>query len=245
MCSTPSSMRATLLRTTPSSSSTLRYPVLRIVRHGRIGPLLTTGNAIAKAQLAKALSSMAASRVATKKYSLCTWVWFGAIQAPSCLNQNPFCITKASCISSFGDNAMDLSQVSRSLPLGVWTRYQRTRPCWQLVVAPLKAPGSSSWCRIVCSMFPAPLFQLRDARGCRGVKNRLRPQLGAVAKVQVFVSSTLLIIRANYSCFPPDCTKCAANGVHLHTPLQNLYRINKKAAHQRLFFLANKKGDRP
>lgn len=59
-------------------------------------------------------------------------------QAPSRLNQNSFCITKASCISSCGIMRRTFSQVSRSFPLGVWTRYQRTRPCWLLVVATLK-----------------------------------------------------------------------------------------------------------
>lgn len=79
-------------------------------------------------------------------------------QAPSRLNQNSFCITKAFCISSCGIMRRTFSQVSRSLPLGVWTRYQRTRPCWLLVVAPLNAPGSCSWRRAVCSMFSPPPF---------------------------------------------------------------------------------------
>lgn len=94
--------------------------------------------------------------MATKKYSLYMGlVW--SDQAPSRLNQNSFCITKASCISSCGIMRRTFSQISRSLPLGVWTRYQRTRPCWLLVMAPLKAPGSCSWRRAVCSI-SRPLF---------------------------------------------------------------------------------------
>lgn len=125
--------------------------------------------------------------MATKKYSLYMGlVW--SDQAPSRLNQNSFCITKASCISSCGIMRRTFSQVSRSLPLGVWTRYQRTRPCWLLVVAPLNAPGSRSWRRAVCSISRPLFLSPRRTRMQGRLEQASRSQLGAVAKVQVFVS---------------------------------------------------------
>lgn len=54
MCNTPSSMRATLLRTTPSSSRTLRTSPVR-VRHGHVRPLPTASDTAAKAQLGQSL----------------------------------------------------------------------------------------------------------------------------------------------------------------------------------------------
>ena len=140
-----------------------------------------------KLNWAKALSSAAASCVATKKYSLYMGlVW--SDQAPSRLNQNSFCITKASCIRLCGIMRRTFSQISRSFPWGVWTRYQRTRPCWLLVVAPLNAPGSCSWRRAVCSMFSPPLLVLRCTQMQGRLEQASRSQLGAVAKVQVFAS---------------------------------------------------------
>lgn len=153
-----------------------------------------------KLNWAKALSSRAASRVATKKYSLYMGlVW--SDQAPSRLNQNSFCITKAFCISSCGIIRRTFSQVSRSLPLGVWTRYQRTRPCWLLVVAPLNAPGSFSWRRAVCSMFSPPLLDLRCTQMQGRLEQASRSQLGAVAKVQVFVSFDVAHYTSNFKPF--------------------------------------------
>ena len=158
-----------------------------------------------KLNWAKALSSAAASCVATKKYSLYMGlVW--SDHAPSRLNQNSFCITKASCIRLCGIIQRTFSQVSRSFPWGVWTRYQRTRPCWLLVVTPLNAPGSCSWRRAVCSMFsPPPLLALRCTQMQGRLEQASRSQLGAVAKVQIFVEgygdaptgSTFCVIWAN------------------------------------------------
>ena len=118
MCNTPSSMRATLLRTTPSSSSTLRYQSCASSGMGMYARSLLPAMRQPKLSWAKALSSAAASCVATKKYSLYMGlVW--SDQAPSRLNQNSFCITKASCIRLCGIMQRTFSQVSRSFPWGV------------------------------------------------------------------------------------------------------------------------------
>lgn len=117
MCNTPSSMRATLLRTTPSSSSTLRYQSCASSGMGMYARSLLPAIRQPKLNWARALSSAAASCVATKKYSLYMGlVW--SDQAPSRLNQNSFCITKASCINSCGIIRRTFSQVSRSFPWG-------------------------------------------------------------------------------------------------------------------------------
>lgn len=44
--------------------------------------------------------------------------------------QLPGAFNGATTISSCGIMQRTFSQVSRSFPWGVWTRYQRTRPCW-------------------------------------------------------------------------------------------------------------------
>lgn len=190
-----------------------------------------------KLNWAKALSSRAASRVATKKYSLYMGlVW--SDQAPSRLNQNSFCITKAFCISSCGIIRRTFSQVSRSLPLGVWTRYQRTRPCWLLVVAPLNAPGSFSWRRAVCSMFSPPLLDLRCTQMQGRLEQASRSQLGAVAKVQVFVSFDVAHYTSKLLTFS-QITQIAARtdtSPYASTKTCTFLHNKKSRPNQRLFF---------
>lgn len=190
-----------------------------------------------KLNWAKALSSAAASCVATKKYSLYMGlVW--SDHAPSRLNQNSFCITKAFCISSCGIIRRTFSQVSRSLPLGVWTRYQQTRPCWLLVVAPLNAPGSFSWRRAVCSKFSPPLLDLRCTQMQGRLEQASRSQLGAVAKVQVFVSFDVAHYTSKLLTFS-QITQIAARtdtSPYASTKTCTFLHNKKSRPNQRLFF---------
>lgn len=190
-----------------------------------------------KLNWAKALSSAAASCVATKKYSLYMGlVW--SDHAPSRLNQNSFCITKAFCISSCGIIRRTFSQVSRSLPLGVWTRYQRTRPCWLLVVAPLNAPGSFSWRRAVCSMFSPPLLDLRCTQMQGRLEQASRSQLGVVANVQVFVSFDVAHYTSKLLTFS-QITQIAARtdtSPYASTKTCTFLHNKKSRPNQRLFF---------
>lgn len=175
-----------------------------------------------KLNWAKALSSAAASCVATKKYSLYMGlVW--SDHAPSRLNQNSFCITKAFCISSCGIIRRTFSQVSRSLPLGVWTRYQRTRPCWLLVVAPLNAPGSFSWRRAVCSMFSPPSFGFAMHANARAFRTGFSLAARRSRKSTGFCIFRRCSLYEQTAHVFPDYTNCSANG-HISIRLyKNLY----------------------
>lgn len=242
MCNTPSSMRATLLRTTPSSSSTLRYQSCASSGMGMYARSLLPAMRQPKLNWANALSSAAASCVATKKYSLYMGlVW--SDQAPSRLNQNSFCITKASCIRLCGIMRRTFSQVSRSFPWGVWTRYQRTRPCWLLVVAPLNAPGSCSWRRVVCSMFSPPSFGFAmhanagAFRTCFSLAaRRSRKSTGFCIFRQTTLYEQLISV-----C--PDYAKCTASRYISIPPYKNLYLFvqQKKPLNQRLFLFRHEK----
>ena len=167
--------------------------------------------------------------------------------APSRLNQNSFCITKASCIRLCGIMQRTFSQISRSFPLGVWTRYQRTRPCWLLVVAPLNAPGSCSWRRAVCSMFSPPLFGFAMHANAGAFRTgfslaarRSRKSTGFCIFRQTTLYEQLISV-----C--PDYAKCTASR-YISIPLyKNLYLFvqQKKPLNQRLFLFRHEKGDRP
>lgn len=240
MCNTPSSMRATLLRTTPSSSSTLRYQSCASSGMGIYARSLLPATRQPKLNWARALSSAAASCVATKKYSLYMGlVW--SDHASSRLNQNSFCITKASCIRLCGIMRRTFSQVSRSFPLGVWTRYQRTRPCWLLVVAPLNAPGSCSWRRAVCSMFsPPPSFGFAMHANAGAFRTgfslaarRSRKSTGFCVFRQTTLYEQLISV-----C--PDYAKCTASRCISIPPLQKPvpFCATKKAAQPAAFLIS-------
>ena len=134
------------------------------------------------------------------------------------------------------------SQVSRSLPLGVWTRYQRTRPCWLLVVAPLKAPGSCSWRRIVCSISrPLPCSATHADAGAL--------RTGFLLAARRSRKSTGFCIFRRCSLYEetarvfPDYTKYAANGCISIRLYKNLYLFaqQKGRTNQRLFFYRQQK----
>lgn len=54
------------------------------------------------------------------------------------------------------DNASNLFAGLALFSIGGVDRYQRTQPCWLLVVAPLNTPGRCSWRCAVCSMSSPP-----------------------------------------------------------------------------------------
>lgn len=184
--------------------------------------------------------------MATKKYPLYMGlVW--SDQAPSRLNQNSFCITKASCIRLCGIMRRTFSQVSRSFPLGVWTRYQRTRPCWLLVLAPLKAPGSCSWRRAVCSMFSPPSFGVAMHANAGAFRTdfslaarRSRKSTGFCIFRQTTLYEQLISV-----C--PDYAKCTASRCISISPYKNLYLFvqQKSRSTSGFSYFGKKKGDRP
>lgn len=212
-------------------------PVLCIVRHGRIGPLPAASNAAAKTQLGQ--SPIERSGIVRGDEEVFLVHGFG-LERPCAVPLKPelLCITKAFCISSCGIIRRTFSQVSRSLPLGVWTRYQRTRPCWLLVVAPLNAPGSFSWRRAVCSMFSPPLLDLRCTQMQGRLEQASRSQLGAVAKVQVFVSFDVAHYTSKLLTFS-QITQIAARtdtSPYASTKTCTFLHNKKSRPNQRLFF---------
>lgn len=103
------------------------------------------------------------------------------------------------------DNAADLFAGLALFSMGGVDQIPADAAVLAVVVAPLKAPGSCSWRRAVCSMFSPPLLALRCTQMQGRLEQASRSQLGAVAKVQVFVegygdvptSSTFCVIWAN------------------------------------------------
>lgn len=164
-------------------------PILRIVRHGHVRPLPTAGDAAAKAQLGQ--SPIERSGIVRGDEEVFLVHGFG-LERPSAVPLKPELLLhhKSVLHKVVRDNAADLFAGLALFSMGgVWTRYQRTRPCWLLVVAPLNAPGSCSWRRAVCSMIsPPPLLALRCTQMQGRLEQASRSQLGAVAKVQFFVS---------------------------------------------------------
>lgn len=163
-------------------------PILRIVRHRHVRPLPTTGDATAKAQLGQ--GPIERSSIVRGDEEIFLVHGFG-LERPCAVPLKPGLLLhhKSVLHKVVRDNAADLFAGLALFSMGgVWTRYQRTRPCWLLAVAPLNAPGSCSWRRAVCSMFSPPLLALRCTQMQGRLEQASRSQLGAVAKVQVFVS---------------------------------------------------------
>ncbi len=114
--------------------------------------LLTAGNATAKAQLGQ--SPVERSDIARGDEEVFLVHRFG-LERPSAVPLKPELLLHHKSIlhQLVRDNTANLfAGLALFTVGGVGHRYQRTRPCWLLVVAPLKAPGSCSWRRIVCSI---------------------------------------------------------------------------------------------
>ena len=83
-------------------------PVLRIVRHGRIGPLPTAGNAAAKAQVGQSLIEQSGIARGDEEVIPCTWVWFGADPGAVPLKPELLLHHKSVLHQLVRDNAADL-----------------------------------------------------------------------------------------------------------------------------------------
>ena len=139
------------------------------------------------------------------------------------------------------------SQVSRSFPLGVWTRYQRTRPCWLLVVAPLNAPGSCSWRRAVCSMFSPPSFGFAMHANAGAFRTGFSLAARRSRKSTGFCIFRHRPLYKQLISVCPDYAKCTASR-YISIPLyKNLYLFaqQKSRTIQRLFFYRKQKSRPP
>lgn len=199
-----------------------------------------------KLNWARALSSTAASRVATKKYSLYIGlVW--SDQEPSRLNQNSFCITKASCIRLFGIIRRTFSQVSRSFPLGGVDQIPANatllaagggavKSARQLLLAP---------CRLFHVL--APSFGFAKHANAGAFRTGFSLAARRSRKSTGFCIFRQMILYEQLISVCPDYAKCTASRC-ISIPLyKNMYLFvqQKKPLNQRLFYSGMKKGDRP
>ena len=173
--------------------------------------------------------------MATKKYSLYMGlVWID--QTPSRLNQNSFCITKASCIRLCGIMQRTFSQVSRSFPLGdaaVMAVVGGAVKCArQLLLAP---------CRLFHVLAPSFGFAMPANAGAFRTgfslaARRSRKSTGFCIFRQTTLYKQLISVY-------PDYAKCTASR-YISIPLyKNLYLFvqQKKPLNQRLFLFGHEK----
>lgn len=137
------------------------------------------------------------------------------------------------------DNAADLFAGLALFSLGVWTRYQRTRPCWLLVVAPLNAPGSCSWRRAVCSMFSPPSFGFAMHANAGAFRTGFSLAARRSRKSTGFCIFRQMTLYEQLISVCPDYAKCTASRYISIAPYKNLYLFvqQKKAAQPAAFLI--------
>lgn len=163
-------------------------PVLRIIRHGRIGPLLTAGNPAAKAQLSQ--SPVEQGGIARGDEEVFLVHRFG-LERPGTVPLKPELLLhhKSVLHQLMRDNAADLFAGLALFTVGGVDQIPAdaavlavgsgaTKGAGQLLLAP---------CRLLNVLAP-PLLALRCTQMQGRLEQASRSQLCAVAKVQVFVS---------------------------------------------------------
>lgn len=130
----------------------------------------------------------------------------------------------------------------------MWTRYQRTRPCWLLVVTPLMRPAAALGAvpSVPCSPPPSFGFAMHANAGAFRTgfslaARRSRKSTGFCIFRQTTLYTQLISVCPDYPC--PDYAKCTASRC-ISIPLyKNLYLFvqQKKPLNQRLFLFGHEK----
>lgn len=162
-------------------------PILRIVRHGHVRPLPTTGDATAKAQLGQ--GPIERGGIARGDEEVFLVHGFG-LERPSAVPLKPELLLhhKSVLHQLARDNAADLIAGLALFTVGGMDQIPADAAMLAVGGGAVKCPGSCSWRRAVCSMFSPPLLALRCTQMQGRLEQASRSQLGAVAKVQVFAS---------------------------------------------------------
>jgi len=162
-------------------------PVLRIVRHGHIRPLPATGDTTAKAQLGQSPIERGCIMRGDEEVFL---VHRFGLERPCAVPLKPELLLhhKSVLHKVVRDNAADLFAGLALFTIGGVNQIPADAAMLAVGGDAVNAPGSRSWRRAVCSMFSPPLLALRCTQMQGRLEQASRSQLGAVAKVQVFVS---------------------------------------------------------
>lgn len=163
-------------------------PILRIVRHGHVRPLPTTGDATAKAQLGQGPIERGSILRGDEEIFL---VHGFGLERPGTVPLKPELLLhhKSVLHKVVRDNASDLFAGLALFSIGGVNQIpanaavladggDAVKCAWQLLLAP---------CRLFHVLAHPPLLALRCTQMQGRLEQAFRSQLGAVAKVQVFV----------------------------------------------------------
>lgn len=147
-------------------------PVLRVVRHGRIGPLPAASNAAAKAQLGQSLIEQGGIARGDEEVFL---VHRFGLERPGAVPLKPELLLhhKSVLHQLVRDNAADLFAGLALFTVGGVDQIPADAAALAVGDGAVKSTGQLLLAPHCLFHILAPLLQLRDTRGCRGVKNRL------------------------------------------------------------------------
>lgn len=162
-------------------------PVLCIVRHGHVRPLPTAGDATAKAQLGQ--SPIKRGGIVRSDEEIFLVHGFG-LERPGTVPLKPELLLhyKGVFHKLVRDNAADLFAGLALFSIGGVNQIPADATVLAVGGDAVNAPGSRSWRRAACSMFSPPLFVSAIHANAGAFRTGFSLAVGAVAKVQVFVS---------------------------------------------------------
>lgn len=163
-------------------------PVLRIVRHGRIGPLLAAGNAAAKAQLSQSLVEQGGIVRGDEEVFL---VHGFGLERPGTVPLKPELLLhhKSVLHQLMRDNAADLFTGLAFFSIGGVDQIPADAAALAVGSSATKGAGQLLLAPHYLFHLSPPLFALRSTQMQGRLEQASRSQLGAVAKVQVFVEA--------------------------------------------------------
>ena len=221
-------------------------PILRIVRHGHVRPLPTAGDATAKAQLGQGPIERSGIVCGDEEIFLVHGL---GLERPGAVPLKPELLLhhKSVLHKVVRDNTADLFAGLALFSIGGVNQIPADAAMLTVGGDAVNAPGSCSWRRAVCSMFSPPLLALRCTQMQGRLEQASRSQLGAVAKVQVFVSFDRRHYTSNYSAFAQITQNVLPVGTSPYSPTKTCTFLcnKKKPLNQRLFLFWQEKGDRP
>lgn len=221
-------------------------PVLRIVRHGRIGPLLAAGNAAAKAQLGQSLIEQGGIARGDEEVFL---VHGFGLERPGAVPLKPELLLhhKSVLHQPVRDNAADLFTGLALFSMGGVDQIPAdasvlavgggaVKSARQLLLAP---------CRLFHVLAPSFGFAVHANAGAFRTGFSLAARRSRKSTGFCIFRQTTLYEQLISVC--PDYAKCTASR-YISIPLyKNLYLFvqQKKPLNQRLFLFRHEKGDRP
>lgn len=221
-------------------------PVLRIVRHGRIGPLLAAGNAAAKAQLGQSLIEQGGIARGDEEVFL---VHGFGLERPGAVPLKPELLLhhKSVLHQLMRDNAADLFAGLALFSMGCMDQIPAdaavlavgggaVKCARQLLLAP---------CRLFHVLAPSICFAMHANAGAFRTGFSLAARRSRKSTGFCIFRQTTLYEKLISVC--PDYAKCTASR-YISIPLyKNLYLFvqQKKPLNQRLFLFGHEKGDRP